>query len=186
MMTNLPLRKIILNLLIIVLVSGCNGTTLPGQDSTPSAQTTLTQPRNLEITITPTSPQTMVTQEATLPGTSPSPGTQVENPLVRQAREDLVQRLNVPIEDIELMQYEEVFWRDTSLGCPQPGMVYGQVITSGYLITLEAKGQRYEYHADTSRYVFMCETKETPIEPIPLMPVAPHDKLPKCKRTPCP
>jgi hypothetical protein len=186
MVTNPRFKMITLELMIAVLVGGCAGRILPRQVSTPTVETTLTQPRIPEISITRTSPQITVTQRETMPTASPIPENQAENPLVRKAKVDLAHRLNVPIEDIELMQYEEVFWRDTSLGCPQPGMVYAQVITPGFRITLKAKGQIYDYHTDTSRYVFLCETKETPIEPIPLMPVAPHDKLPKCKRTPCP
>jgi hypothetical protein len=160
-MTNLPLRMTILNLLIAVLVSGCTGATLSDQLPTPSIETAPTESRKPEITITPTSPQMTVTQEGTVPGTSPSPRTQAQNPLVRQAKEDLAQRLNVPIEDIELLMYEQVVWRDSSLGCPQPGIMYAQVITPGLRVILEAGGKRYEYHTDTGQLVVLCEGENT-------------------------
>ena len=92
-----------------------------------------------------------------MPGTPPSPETQAENPLVRQAKADLAQRLNVPIEDIELIKYEEVVWPDASLGCPQPGMRYKQVPYDGALIVLKVAGREYEYHNGGSRGLFLCE-----------------------------
>ncbi len=76
--------------------------------------------------------------------------------LVEKARADLAQRLVSPAESFTLKRAEQVEWRDASLGCPQPGMVYAQVITPGYLIVLEANGKEYEYHADRRR-VLLCE-----------------------------
>jgi hypothetical protein len=44
-------------------------------------------------------------------------------------------------------------WRDASLGCPVKGMMYAQVITPGFKITLEFEEQTYSYHTDTSTRV---------------------------------
>jgi hypothetical protein len=92
-----------------------------------------------------------------MPGTSPRPENQAEDPLVKRAKQDLAQRLNVLIEDIELMKYEEVVWPDASLGCPQPGMRYKQVPYDGALIILKVAGREYEYHNGGSRGLFLCE-----------------------------
>lgn len=68
--------------------------------------------------------------------------------IVEQAKKDLAQRLNVGTESIELLgQVEEVTWPDTSLGCPEPGMVYAQVLTPGYRFRLQSSGKIYQYHA---------------------------------------
>ncbi len=83
--------------------------------------------------------------------------------LVDQAKEDLSKRLDVPLDRINLKSAEAVQWRDSSLGCPEPGMAYLTVITPGYLIVLEVDGEIYEYHADTSRVVY-CEDPQPPIE----------------------
>ena len=48
-------------------------------------------------------------------------------------------------------------WSDASLGRPQPGMMYAQVITPGYLVVLEADGQQYTYHTDTARFAVLRE-----------------------------
>jgi len=50
---------------------------------------------------------------------------------------------------------EAVEWPDASLGNPQPGMVYAQVVTPGYKIILSARGQQYEYHSEHERLVLV-------------------------------
>jgi hypothetical protein len=178
------LGKTTLGLVLACIMTACAQTSKPVLTPTSPSATPAQKPQpSVKPTMLP-NPEQEITQE-NIP-TPSGPEDTLDDKLVTQAKEDLASRLSLDLDQISLVEAKSVLWRDASLGCPQPGMVYAQVITPGYRITLEAKGQRYEYHADTSRYVFMCETKETPIEPIPLMPVAPHDKLPKCKRTPCP
>jgi hypothetical protein len=72
------------------------------------------------------------------------------------ARQDLAEKLKLPIEAIRLVSVEAVEWPDTSLGCPQPGMMYAQVITPGFRVVLAAKDQTVEYHADAGRRVVSC------------------------------
>jgi hypothetical protein len=52
------------------------------------------------------------------------------------------------VEDIEPKDFP-----DASLGVPEPGMTYAQVITPGYVILLNAEGETYEYHAAGERVV---------------------------------
>jgi hypothetical protein len=79
--------------------------------------------------------------------------------LVMLAREDLAQRLSIEVDQIGLVELKPVEWSDTSLGCPQPGMVYPQVVTPGYRIVLAVAGRRYEYHSDTRHTVVCCELR---------------------------
>jgi hypothetical protein len=67
------------------------------------------------------------------------------------AKKDLSERLNIPIEDIKLVKEEAVDWPDTSLGYPEKGMSYAQVITPGFWIILKAQDKLYEYHSDYKR-----------------------------------
>jgi hypothetical protein len=69
----------------------------------------------------------------------------------------LADKTGVPDSDIRLLSMEAVEWSDASLGCPQEGFMYAQVITPGYLIILEAQGQSYEYHSDQAANVVLCE-----------------------------
>jgi hypothetical protein len=69
---------------------------------------------------------------------------------------DLSQQLSVPEESILVESVKAAQWPDASLGCPQPGMLYAQVVTPGYLIVLTVEDQTYEYHAGQDRLVVLC------------------------------
>ncbi len=47
-----------------------------------------------------------------------------------------------------LVALEPVDWPNTSLGCPEPERTYAQVVTPGFRLVFEYKGQQYEYHTD--------------------------------------
>lgn len=78
-------------------------------------------------------------------------------PAVERAKEDLANRKGIDEEQITVISVEVVNWPDTSLGCPQPGMMYAQVITPGYRILLSYGGQTYQYHSDRGDHVVYCE-----------------------------
>ena len=82
--------------------------------------------------------------------------------LVEKARKDLSQRLQIAVDRTSLRSVEAVQWRNSSLGCPMPGMQYLMVITPGYLIRLEAAGTVYEYHASETHVVY-CDRPERPL-----------------------
>ncbi len=75
------------------------------------------------------------------------------SPVVDIAKTDLAQRLNISVEQIQLVKQEKVDWSDTSLGYPEAGMMYAQVITPGFRIILKAGDKLYEYHSDYKRVV---------------------------------
>jgi len=83
--------------------------------------------------------------------------------LVGQAVADLAGRLGVEDDDIRTEVAERVTWRDGSVGCPEPGMMYPQVLTPGARIVLEHAGTAYVYHAAGNRAPFLCENPEQPL-----------------------
>jgi len=84
---------------------------------------------------------------------------------ILSAKEDLAQRLGVAVEEITVLKVEAVEWPDTSLGCPRPGEMYAQVITPGYRIILEVRGNRYEYHSDNQgKRLVLCQDDRKRIE----------------------
>ena len=89
------------------------------------------------------------------------PDTTLQN-LIDRAKDDLSARLKIDVSAITLLRAEAVNWSDASLGCPQPGMVYAQVITPGYLIVLEAAGVNFEYHASQGTEVVYCKNPKPP------------------------
>jgi hypothetical protein len=70
------------------------------------------------------------------------------------ALRDAATRLSGAAPNVEHTEQRE--WGDSSLGCPQPGFFYTQVITPGYLIIVAGGGKRLEYHTDTRGRAVMC------------------------------
>jgi hypothetical protein len=79
--------------------------------------------------------------------------------IVTQARDDLVKQLSLNADQIEVVDVSSVTWPDASLGCPQPGMVYAQVMVDGVLIRFRANNQVYEYHGGGGRPATLCSKK---------------------------
>lgn len=85
-----------------------------------------------------------------------------EPPVVTLAREDLAARLNMDVGDVSVLSIEPVEWPDTSLGNPQPGLLYLQVITPGYKLILEVGDFPYTYHTDLDAQVDLVSGSEQP------------------------
>lgn len=87
------------------------------------------------------------------PATTPTPaGTVTLSPasdpetLINLAIRFLSAQLGATVTRADLSNWgwTEIIWTDTSLGCPQPGQVYAQVMTHGYVVTMELLGTTYE------------------------------------------
>lgn len=100
-------------------------------------------------------------KDLAVPTATPKPSRQLFPPKldVRQytdmARENLSVRLNIKADDVSVTRTEEKNWPDSCLGCANPQSMCSQVITPGYLIHLEYKGNTFVYHAG-SNHVVMC------------------------------
>ncbi|NJN83998.1 MAG: hypothetical protein HC802_18130 [Caldilineaceae bacterium] len=82
--------------------------------------------------------------------TAPPPALdETQAALVEQASQMMAEELGVDVETVELLTIESVDWPDTSLGCPQPDMMYASMITPGYAITLQAGDTVQVYHSTT-------------------------------------
>jgi hypothetical protein len=84
-------------------------------------------------------------------------------PQVTQAKQDLAGRLNLSLDEIELVEFAAVIWPDASLGCPQQGMLYAQVLQEGARIVLRAGDTLYAYHSGGARAPFLCENPTPPV-----------------------
>jgi hypothetical protein len=129
-------------LLTVLALSACGRAYGPSPSSTP----TPTPPEQAEATPPPTdAPQTHPVTAAVL---------------------HLSAEFDVATDRIEIISARAVEWPDTSLGCPQPGEAYAEVITPGYAIVLEVEGERFEIHTDeTGDQIIICDV--TGMEPTP-------------------
>ncbi|WP_427892680.1 hypothetical protein ACQHIV_07230 [Kribbella sp. GL6] len=79
-----------------------------------------------------------------------------------QATADLAKRLGVDAAAVKVVSSTEVTWPDGSLGCPEPGMMYTQMLVPGNRTILEVGGKQYAYHSSASRAPFLCEHPKPP------------------------
>ena len=67
----------------------------------------------------------------------------------------LAAELKISKDKIVVDSVRAVDWRDSSLGCPKPGMAYMQVITPGHEVTLSAAGGVHVVH-EANNKAFVC------------------------------
>ena len=164
----LPRRAAVVVLLATAgLLLACGGESQPADSTSPSAgqpaaatgapaATPQTQPAaatGAPAATPQTQPAAATKAPAATPQTQPAAATkapaatpQTLTGLQVEARQVLADRLSVPAAGLELVSDEPVQWGDTSLGCPQAGMVYAQVITPGHRITFRQGDDTYEVH----------------------------------------
>lgn len=146
-----PFRSSLLYPLLIVAATGCVPV-MPVTESSPTpSAATVVAPTATQPTATP------VEEPTEDPAMSSTPAAASAPEPVRQAITDLAERLSVAEDTIEVVTAEAVVWPDGSLGCPEPGMMYAQVIVEGMKIILEVDGEEYHYHYGADRGPFLCE-----------------------------
>jgi hypothetical protein len=84
-------------------------------------------------------------------------------PFVELAKAELARRLGIAPNRIELQSIEEAKFPDAGLGVPEPGKVYAQVVTPGYVIRLTVEGQVFTYHAGSGRVVAAPDNMSQPL-----------------------
>jgi hypothetical protein len=87
------------------------------------------------------------------------PPAEARGHLVERVRADLAKRLGVARSQVKLKSNRPATWPDQSLGCPQPGEMYPQVVTEGQSLELEAAGRIHRYHTAGNRFVYCPEAE---------------------------
>ncbi|MCW5849829.1 MAG: hypothetical protein KIT87_07075 [Anaerolineae bacterium] len=128
----------------------------------PPAATIAPRPTNTEMARPTAQPAPAAT--ATAPSVlAPQPVQPTPRPLteldqaVRAAQADLAQRLGIAAQSIQVAEATEVEWPNLALGCPEPGMMYGQVIVPGFRVVLKVGSQQYDYHGDRKGTMKLCQ-----------------------------
>jgi hypothetical protein len=75
---------------------------------------------------------------------------------VAAARADAARRSGRDAAAFVLESADAVTWRDGSLGCPRPGMMYTQALVPGYRVRLRLADERFDYHGDRRGRVELC------------------------------
>ena len=69
---------------------------------------------------------------------------------------DASERTEVEVSALAVTRAQAMSWPDGSLGCPEPGMFYLQVITDGYWVEVLAGEDQLDYRADTNGVFRLC------------------------------
>ena len=77
----------------------------------------------------------------------------LEDLAVNLCLRELAGQLQVAEEQIRVVNVEPENWPDASLGCPEPGKMYAQVIVPGFRVLLEAGDTQHLYHTDGRRAI---------------------------------
>lgn len=125
------------SMLLVTIVACGQAAEVTGMSTTTTGQTTTTT----EVSSTRSIPPS-------LPGT-----------LAQDIVADAADRTGVPIEQIEVVSIEERTFNDSSLGCPEPGMFYTQVLTPGLIVLVDASGEELDYRVASGSESFnFCAT----------------------------
>jgi hypothetical protein len=142
---------------VALLLTGACGPAARPPSATPALSTPVAAPAaaatQAPAPAVPSPPTASPAATQTIAGTAAQTATNA-------ALADAASRLGVPASQVQVRRVEGREWPDTSLGCPQPNMLYAQVITPGYLVELSGAGRSLEYHTDRSgtRTVLCRET----------------------------
>jgi hypothetical protein len=137
--------KLVVMLAALVLAA-CGGGNANDDSNDSSTETVTTMPS------TSTTASSTPDQGEPMDGVSPA-----ESDIVAAAIADLAERLGVQADAITLVEFERVTWRDGSLGCPEPGMLYTQALVEGSRTLLSVDDATYAYHAGEDDRPFLCE-----------------------------
>ncbi len=70
---------------------------------------------------------------------------------VEKARKDLAQRLGIDVAEIKEQSVEDAEFPDLALGASAADEMSGQMLTRGWRIRLQGKGQALEYRANKNQ-----------------------------------
>ncbi|MCJ7667275.1 MAG: hypothetical protein MUP04_03150 [Anaerolineae bacterium] len=152
-------------ILLLAMAVSCRGETPPLATPPVSRPSPTRTTPTLQPTPSPTKAIVTPTRISQTP--CPSSGS-----IEEQAREALADFMGISSGEVKVIEVEEVEWPDTSLGCPQPGMAYLQVIVPGWRVVMRAANKVYEYHYGGGQGV-LCDQQGNFISVLPSLTVTP-------------
>ena len=135
-------------------------TNQPEPDTPEIEQLPITEPEEVDlgqITPKPVEGETPVIQP---PPSMPQAIDDELADLIQRTRADLSGHLNIAESEVQLLEWRNGTWRDGSMGCPQPGMMYTMSLIPGYQLIFEAQGEKYYYHTRKANDFILCESDQ--------------------------
>jgi hypothetical protein len=97
-----------------------------------------------------------VTESEGGPAGIPVASASVPRAVRRAVVADAARRFKVDESAVVLVRAEQVTWPDASLGCPEPGMAYTQMLVAGFRIVAKTTEGELTYHADERGRIALC------------------------------
>ena len=138
-------RRLLAGLVAIATLAAVAGACSGGPAGTPSptgAPTPTPLPSSL-----PSSP----------PPATPGDGMSVPQGILDAVLADAAGRTGVPVGSITIITAKGVTWPNGALGCPQPGMMYTEMIEPGYQVVVDAGGRQLDYRIGSRGVPALCE-----------------------------
>ena len=87
---------------------------------------------------------------------SPAPVVASLAAVTEAALADAARRSGLERGALKVLSAEAVTWSDGSIGCPQPGRLYAQVLVPGWRVRIQAGATLLLYHASERGAPFLC------------------------------
>jgi hypothetical protein len=87
-----------------------------------------------------------------LPTSMPTPVGDVPQEILDLILDEAASLAGMPREQLTVERAEAVTWGDGSLGCPEPGMMYTQVLVDGYWVVIRAGDQTFDFRGSGTSY----------------------------------
>ena len=84
-----------------------------------------------------------------LPAGKPVSTTAIPRQVRRAVVADAAKRFKVAESAVVLTRAEQLDWPDASLGCPEPGRAYAQMLVPGFRVVAKTAAGEMLYHTDT-------------------------------------
>jgi hypothetical protein len=155
--------RIALIIVLGLLLVACGNATVPAG---PISDSNVTTTPAVEITPAVTAaPTAEITPGTTLTATGASAvASPVAGSVEAKVAQALSKKTGVDTSKLVLTTKDALDWPDSALGCPAPGMMYSQIVTSGFKLVYSDGAKTYEVHTDRSgNRAVLCQNKQ-PVE----------------------
>jgi hypothetical protein len=144
-------ERIMSNSLKILILAGALSASAGAADTPPTPRQIAPPTRIPDIeTLTP------------LPAGEPVSTAQIPRTVRRAVVADAAKRFNVAESAVVLARAEQVTWSDGSLGCPEPGRMYTQMLVAGFRVVATTGAGSLTYHTDSRGSAVSCSARARP------------------------
>ena len=81
---------------------------------------------------------------------------EVPQAILESILKEAAAQAKVDRDQLVIARAQSVVWSDGSLGCPEPGMMYTQMLVNGYWIVVEAAGKQYDFRVGSGGSFRLC------------------------------